>query len=248
MAKATGTDLKPATPEQYAMATGEIALAVAQAKPSFALMQRWAKNKKTKRRGISAVLKVLEMELMSDPRLVREQNFWAKLGVAVEVDDLTVPVLPADFTEVAIIPTNLSAEQLFALCQKHFPSWKYYEDLDEQMAKQIRPTGTYVIGYRGGVEPDTLHRNKSYDSAMSEGLIFMNPKERMVAELRYAVPNGSYLHRHLDVKGVTITSSLASDGSAFYACWFPSAGEFDVRGSARSRAHPGCGPRQAVFA
>ncbi|OGZ10964.1 MAG: hypothetical protein A3C93_04075 [Candidatus Lloydbacteria bacterium RIFCSPHIGHO2_02_FULL_54_17] len=244
MAKATGTDLKPATLEQYAILTGEIALAVAKAQPSFALMQRLATNKTAKRRALATALKALEMELIPDPRLTAEQQFWVKLGVAVEIDDLMVPECPADFTEIAIIPASLTNEQLFVLCAKHFPSWKYYDDLDKCTAQQARPTNTYAVGYRGGVEPDLEHRNKSYDVATKEGLIFMNPKERLVAELRYFVRTG----RHLDEKGWTITSSLASGGCALCAGWYPSSGTFDVDGYGRSCAGSADGPRQAVFA
>lgn len=247
MAKANGTDLKPATAEQHAILSGEIALAVAKAKPSFALMQRLASNKLAKRRALTSALKALEMELVPDPRLVCEQRFWAKLGISVEIDNLVVPELPLDFTEVAIIPAHLTNEQLFALCEKYFPSWKYYDNLDENTAEQSRPDGTYVVGYRGGIEPDLEHRKKSYDIAMGQGLIFLNPKERLIAELRYAVPDGVYLNRHLDVRGWTITSSLASDGYAFDARWHPGNRGFRVTGCYRSYADPGCGPREAVY-
>ncbi|OGZ07460.1 MAG: hypothetical protein A3C93_03150 [Candidatus Lloydbacteria bacterium RIFCSPHIGHO2_02_FULL_54_17] len=248
MAKQHGTDLKPTTPEQHAILTGETALPVAKANPSFALMQKLASNKTTKRRALTATSKALEIELIPGPRLIREQQFWAKLGVAVVIDDLMIPELPTDFTEVAIIPDTLTCEQLFALCAKHFLSWKYDYDLNKSTRKQVRPKGTYVVGYRGGIEPDLEHRGKGYGVATKEGLIFMNPKERLVAELRYAVPNGVYLSRHLDVKGGTVTSSLTLGAISFLARWNTLNSTFIVNASVQSYTLPDCGHRQVVCA
>ena len=254
MAKATGTDLKPkpatpqekpGTPEQYANLTGEIAVAIAKAKPSFALMQKLLGRKKATRSAVAQVLAALEMKLQPDPRLLHSQKLWAKLGVAVEVEELEIPELPNGLTEVAIIPQHLSNEELFALGKKHYgDAWKYYGNLDDVKEEQARPKRTYVLGYRDGKEPDTAHLGKSYDVATKEGLIFMTLKEyQCVALLHFAATTG-----HLDEKGWTITSSVASDGYAWIAYWDPDYREFHVPGRDRSDSRPFGGPRQAVFA
>lgn len=109
------TNHTPATPEQLAILTGELALAVAKAKPSFTLLQRLTTNKLARRRAVIAVLKALEIECAIDPRLLAEQQFWAKLGIALEVDDLNLPGIPAGWSEVAIKPVGVTNEQLLAL-------------------------------------------------------------------------------------------------------------------------------------
>lgn len=254
MAKATGTDLKPkpatpqekpGTPEQYANLTGEIAVAIAKAKPSFALMQKLLGRKKATRSAVAQVLAALEMKLQPDPRLLHSQKLWAKLGVAVEVEELEIPELPNGLTEVAIIPQHLSNEELFALCKKHYgDACKYYGNLDDVKEEQVRPECTYVLGYRDGKEPDAVHLGKSYDVAMEEKLTFMTLREyQSVALLHFAATTG-----HLDEKGWTITSSLDSGGYALIARWRPSAREFRVDGGARYGRYPLDGPRQAVFA
>ena len=64
-----------------------------------------------------------------------------------------------------------------------------------------------------------------------------------VALLHFAATTG-----HLDEKGRTITSSVASVGYAFIADWYPDDREFRVHGGLRSYSSPSAGPRQAVFA
>ncbi len=238
------TDHTPATPEQLAILTGEIALAVAKAKPSAAVVQRLLGSKAATRKTLIATLAALGINPAPDPRLVHSQNLWAKLGLPLDiVYDLVMPDIPADWPGIAIIPP-VSNEALFALCKKHFPLWKYYDNLDDVMEEQDRPKRAYVLGHRGGVEPDQEHRNKSYDAATSEGLIFLIQKERICIELLYFAETG----KHLDVVGVTITSSLAAGGIAFCAYWCSDDRGFRVSGGRSGDADSADGPRQAVFA
>ncbi len=238
------TDHIPATSEQLAIFTGEIALAVAKAKPSFAHMQQLLGSKAATRRALTAALKSLEIASGPDPRLVYSQQLWAKLGLPLDIlGDLTMPEIPDGWAGVAIIPP-FSREALFALCVKHFPSWKYYNNLDDIAEEQDRPKRPYVIGHRGGIEPDIEHRNKGYDTSVKEGLIFLTQKERICIELLHFVATGD----HLDKVGVTVTSSLAPDGHAFVAYWYLDGRRFHVHGCHRRAAGSAYGPRQAVYA
>ncbi len=180
----------------------------------------------------------------TDPRLAHSQALWAKLGMPLDIlDDLVIPDIPEGWTGLAIIPP-ISNETLFALCEKHFPSWKYYENLDEIKGEQERPKRAYVLAHRGGIEPDAVDRNKSYDQCIKEDLIFLTQKERICVELLCFAETGE----HLDVVGVTITSSLTMDGRAYCACWDSRGREFCVYGGDLGDAYPTFGPRQAVFA
>ncbi|OGZ04675.1 MAG: hypothetical protein A2845_05265 [Candidatus Lloydbacteria bacterium RIFCSPHIGHO2_01_FULL_49_22] len=241
------TDHTPATPEQLAILTGEIALAVAKAKPSFARIQKLLGSKSATRKSIStAVLSALEIDSAPDPRLVKSQRLWAKLGLPLDcLDDLVMPDIPTDWDGVAIIP-EVSCERLFALCVKHFPSWKYGNNLDNFKEEQNRPSRAYALGHRGGVEPDVLHRGKSYNQCIEEGLIFLTQKERICIELLRFAETGE----HLDVVGLTITSSLAEVGHAYYAHLDSSfrTQVFRMGFCRRMCADSAGGPRQAVFA
>jgi hypothetical protein len=239
------TDRIVATSEQLAIFAGELAVAVAKAKPSFAHMQRVLGSKVATRKAVIAVLRALEIGDATDPRLAHSQALWAKLGIPIDccLDELTMPDIPEGWTGVAIIPT-LSNEALFGFCEKHFLSWKYYDDLDSVTSEQSRPKRAYVLGHHGGVEPDVAHRNKSYDQCTKEGLIFLTLKERLCIELLHFAATGE----PLDKVGITITSSLASDGGAFDAFWGLGDRKFLVGGYHPRDASATYGPRQAVFA
>ena len=241
-----GKDPKPATAMQYATLTGEIALAVAGANPSFDHMQELLGSKVRTRGAVTAALKALKIDVGGDSRLLKEQQFLASLGIAVDIAGLTIPELPRGFNQIAINPVGqLRKEKLFELCSYKFLAWKYYNDLDKTTAQeQARPKTTYVFGYRGGTEPDKEHLGKSHNKAMAEGMTFLTLEERIWAELRYFANTG----RHLDEVGWTITSSLASDGIAFGAGWDSGDRRFRVRGYRCSDAYPNDGPCEAVFA
>ena len=247
-----GTDpklVRAATAEQLVTLSSVVALELVKglSKVPFAQVQGWLSNKSFPQKAARKLAQELKAEVSQhDPRLVREQQFLASLGITVDITGLTISELPRGFNQIAINPVGqLTKEKLFEFCSKKFLSWKYYDDLDKATAKeQARPKTTYVFGYRGDTEPDKEHLGKSYDVAMAEGLTFLTVEERIWAELRYFANTG----RYLDEVGGTITSSLTSDGDAFYARWNPDDRKFRVRGSHRSYANPVCGPREAVFA
>lgn len=243
------TDHAPATSKQLAILTGEIAVALAEANPAFARVQKLLMSKLATRRKISAaVLKALEIECAPVPRLLAEQQFWAKLGIALTVDELNMPEIPSGWSEVAIKPAGVTNEQLFALIQQERKkrgedAWKYYGNLDDVKEEQARPKGTYVFAYCGDSEPDALYRGKmSYDLAIAAKLTFLTLSERLIAELRAIV-----IGKYFDAEGWTITSSLASGGCAFGVCWRSGDRVLGVGGCRRSSVDPRFGPRQAVF-
>jgi hypothetical protein len=240
------TDRTLATTEQLAILAGEIHLAVVKAKPSAATVHRLLGTKAATRKTLVATLTALGITSAQDPRLAHSQQLWTTLGIPIAVetlDDLTMPDIPKGWTGVAIIPP-ISSETLFALCARHFPLWKYYDDLDDVTAEQERPNCAYVLGHRGGVEPDIEHRGKSYDQCAKEGLTFLTLKERICIELLHFAETGKLL----DKIGFTITSTLALDGDAFCAHWRSGLRMFRVFGCRCRSANAGGGPRQAVFA
>lgn len=175
--------------------------------------------------------------------LEREQQFWADLGVTADITTLRIPEALAEFREIAINP-QLSREELYALCQKNFPSWKYYGNLDAAVKKeQARPKTAYVFRYRDTIEPDRMHRNKNYDQAVNEKLMFLTIAERLIAELRSWIQK----KRALDVKGFTITSSLDLDGSAMRANRSNDGSFYVFSCGCCGHSDPVCGPREAVF-
>lgn len=105
---------------------------------------------------------------------------------------------------------------------------------------QKRPQGMYVFAHVGGDEPDTKHRNKSFDYFTSEKLQCMDPSE-------YLLSSGFHMWKHgkwMDTKGLTRTSSLWSGGRLVRGGWLPSNGELYLGHGARGDRGSDSGPRE----
>src|SRR2546427_368482 len=100
------TDHTPATPEQLAIFTGEIALAVAKAKPSSAHMQHLLRNKAATRKKIVSVLKALEIEEIAEVAITDDpyrgmRDIWKVyyrnyFAMEVGFSDVRIPAKPTE--------------------------------------------------------------------------------------------------------------------------------------------------------
>lgn len=145
-----------------------------------------------------------------------------------------------EFTRLLIIVGTLKLEKVYSVLSKHFPCWKYADNLDTAVPTNERglKNGTYAIWVRDTVEADEVHKNKSVNMVKQEGLKNETLLERMLHELKYFAETG----KHLDVGNWTLCSgSHDSDGSVpragwgvgeFRVCWL---GTDDRNGSLRSR-------------
>ena len=165
--------------------------------------------------------------------------------------DLTGVVFPEKegFGAYMAVPPKLNEDAIASHLAGHFKvdmySWKtpIATNLNREL-EQKRPQGLYVFAHRGGDEPDDIHRNKSYDDAMGQNLIFLNPKEYLLA---------SGFHRYtkkyfMDRNGWTRTSSLWSDCHLVDGCWDDARTELCLHDGYRDYRAPGSGLREAVFA
>ena len=139
---------------------------------------------------------------------------------------------------------GLTKEQLFDLIRQRFGGkvWKYYNDLDKAVGDRDQRTarnGYYAIRVRDRVEADDQWKNTSYNDLMAKGIKFMTIEEYMLLALWY---DWKFPGQRLDVKYVTLTSSLVSDGDVLRG-YLHDAGEFRVfrfdldhsRGNLRAR-------------
>src|SRR3990167_1434839 len=134
---------------------------------------------------------------------------------------------------------KLKTSELFASAKKLFSVYSSYpnEELDKFCPKPKKPTTRMFLKQ---VEPDEATLGKSFNEAVNADS--MTLRERILMEIAYFKETGN----HLDEKGWTITSTLASDDDAFYADWRPGGRRFGVGGYYRSYAGPAGGPRQCL--
>lgn len=140
------------------------------------------------------------------------QNFYKeKFNWTVDFSSVIVPVIPSDGKwRLLFIPKGMTMNLAFKIALSLFKSWKYYDDLDKKVTKNIRNTEHhYAVWVRDGVEPDQEFFGQSTRQADPEMLIGVTLLERILFEIKYFIETGS----HLDIKGVTFCSgSRYADG------------------------------------
>jgi len=183
----------------------------------------------------------------------RLEKFWLTVyGYTINWNDFILPEWTPERPRLEIDPKDaFTAEQLYngIVGCKVFPfkkRSKYVGNLDEALANartvQPRPKGNYAFAHAGGDEPDSAHLGKSYDDAISAGLIFMGPREYLIACARNEFENGKVY----DIKGITKLSVLDSGGLMMCGRWYGGDGSRLVWGS-RDYRHSDRGPRVVVF-
>ena len=122
-----GTDpklVRAATAEQLVTLSSVVALELVKglSKVPFAQVQGWLSNKSFPQKAARKLAQELKAEVSQhDPRLVREQQFLASLGITVDITGLTISELPRGFNQIAINPVGqLTKEKLFEFCSKSF--------------------------------------------------------------------------------------------------------------------------------
>lgn len=141
------------------------------------------------------------------------------------------------------IPKGMNLNLSFSICEKLFKRWRYTEDLNEAVTKNIRNTDShYAVWVRDEVEPDQEFFGKSTNQADSDMKIGITLLERIIFEIKYFTETGN----HLDIVGVTYCSgSRSADG------YVPSAdldvnGRFCVNWRNLGNCNSNCGVRSVI--
>lgn len=249
MTAKSGTDLKASTPEQHAVLTGTLAIAVAKTGLSFDFMQKLNGNKGATQKAVSEVLRTLEMsETSLEPHARLECYFREVYGQYTNLWGLAFPQ-GCGMSAQMFVPEELDDEDWIArrIVKRFGVNFLAYKtriaDNINRQSEQKRPQDLYVFAHRGGDEPDNVHLGKSYEDAMAQGITFLNPKEYLLA---------SGFHRYvkdhfMDRKGGTCTSSLWSDGYLVYGSFIPADVRLCLGGGLRDGRYPDDGPREAVL-
>lgn len=184
---------------------------------SEAELQHWSGKKGNIRKQLRTMFKVKDL-------FVEEKELWRKFyqkhfSMELNFADVIVPDKPMEGTwRLLIIAQGLTMNQVYDSMSKAFKCWRYNDDLDAKVPKNIRDTKTaYAIWVRDGVEPDEKYLGKSTNQADPDMTIGQILLERMIHEIVFFDETGN----HLDIKGVTFcTGSRHSDGYVPGVHWY----------------------------
>lgn len=208
---------------------------------SEAELQHWSGKKGNIRKQLRTMFKVKDL-------FVEEKELWRKFyqkhfSMELNFADVIVPDKPMEGTwRLLIIAQGLTMNQVYDSMSKAFKCWRYNDDLDAKVPKNIRDTKTaYAIWVRDGVEPDEKYLGKSTNQADPDMTIGQILLERMIHEIVFFDETGN----HLDIKGVTFcTGSRNSDGGVPGVGW--GGGEVRVFWGHLDDSSSGYGLREAV--
>lgn len=186
---------------------------------SEAELQHWSGKKGNIRKQLRTMFKVKDL-------FVEEKELWRKFyqkhfSMELNFADVIVPDKPMEGTwRLLIIAQGLTMNQVYDSMSKAFKCWRYNDDLDAKVPKNIRDTKTaYAIWVRDGVEPDEKYLGKSTNQADPDMTIGQILLERMIHEIVFFDETGN----HLDIKGVTFcTGSRDSGGNVPCVDWLGS--------------------------
>lgn len=173
------------------------------------------------------------------------QRFYTKFfGTAFDFSDVKIPGKQPGFDWLIVVAKGFTPNKVFEVCQKHFPCWRYRNDLDKETeGRNDRESKEhYAIWVRSRQEADEELKNLSAEDLKEKGVKGITLLERLLLELWYWKETSE----HLDVKNITLCSgSRDSDGDVPGAYW--DGGRFRVGWcSPRRDAYPGLRARAAV--
>jgi hypothetical protein len=183
---------------------------------NFSQVAYWLNHKNELKKKLREVFAITD-ELSS----IREE--WQKFYKThfnwdVDFSQVIIPEMPTDGKwRLLFIPKGMTLNLAFSICSKLFKTWKYTDDLDKAVSKNIRNTDShYAIWVRDEVEPDKEFLGRSTKQADPDIKIGITLLERIIFEIKYFTETG----KHLDIKGVTFCSgSRSSDGCVPDAHW-----------------------------
>jgi hypothetical protein len=178
--------------------------------------------------------------------LLLEKYFQDVYGYRLDLTGVTFPEKEG-FTAYMAVSPDLDEDTIKKCLTRYFKVNPYARgpvaDINNELG-QKRPPDLYTFAHRGGDEPDDIHRNKSYDDATAEeGLVFLNPKEYLLANGFHRYVSGYFMDR----KGWTRTSSLWPGGRLVYDRWDIAYALLYLDDGYRACRDSAGGPREAVL-
>lgn len=210
---------------------------------NFSQVEYWLKHKTELKKKLCELFSIVDefSEIREDWQKFYKTHFkWD-----VDFSQVLIPIKPTDGKwRLIFIAKGMTLNFVFKICEKLFTSWKYYDDLDKKISKNIRNTKShYAVWVRDGVEPDAEFLGKSTREADPDMLIGITFLERIIFEIKYFTETG----KHLDIKGLTFCSGSRSAGGGVPCACLRGDDEFLVCYRGLSGSSSGYGVRSAVY-
>jgi hypothetical protein len=155
------------------------------------------------------------------------QKFYKeKFNWTVDFSAVIIPAMPTVRKwRLIFVPKGMTMNLAFKTASDLFPSWRYNDDLDAVVTKNIRNTENhYAIWVRDEVEPDQEFLGKSTRQADPDMFLGITLLERILFEIKYFTETGN----HLDVKGLTFCSGSRNADGNVPCAYLDDDGKFSV--------------------
>lgn len=183
---------------------------------NFSQVTYWLAHKSELKKKLRIVFSIVDE--YADAREEWQRIYKTHFNWDVDFSQVIIHTMPTNGKwRLLFIPKGMTLNLAFSICEKLFTTWKYADDLNKAISKNIRNTEShYAVWVRDEVEPDKEFLGKSTRQADLEMKIGITLLERIIFEIKYFTETGN----HLDIKGATFCSgSRDSDGNVPGADW-----------------------------
>jgi len=154
-----------------------------------------------------------------DSLLLDWRKFYEKyFKFELDFSKSQVPKQQIEFNRLIIVTQRLTLNQIYNVCAKRFPCWRYVGDLDKAVTKNDRivDQGSYAVWFRDRREADEELKNLSANQLAQKKILGITLLERLLYELKYWDENSG----HLDIANWTLCSgSRDVDGYVPNVIW-----------------------------
>lgn len=209
---------------------------------SYEQVNYWLGKKKELKKKLREIFSIVDE--FSEIRDDWQKFYKTYFNWDIDFGQIIIPIMPTDGKwRLLFIPKGMTANLAFEICLKLFKSWKYYDDLDKQISKNIRNTSShYAIWVHDEMESDQEFLGKSTREADPEMKLGITLLERIIFEIKYFTETGN----HLDVKGVTFCSGSPGTDGRVPSAYLDGGGRFRVGYYSLADSNSGYGIRSAV--
>ena len=208
--------------------------------------QCWISDKKAL--GVAVKQMLFDKEKDVSEILFLWHSFYLRFfTLDLDFSSLRIPEKPTKGKwRLIVVAKGFTPNQVYDICAKHFPCWRYIDNLDANVTRNDRePKETYAIWVRNRQEADEELKNLSADQLKEQKIPGITLLERLLYELKY----WDETQKHLDVQNWTLCAgSRYSVGSVPSVSWRGSRlrvrwdGPGGRSGGLRSRAAVPCQP------
>jgi hypothetical protein len=158
---------------------------------------------------------IVKLIMLSRQGALRQLEAWKvfyKKFFNIEIDAFVtrIPEHQSDFNRLIVVAKGLTLNQVYGVCAKHFPCWRWTEDLDKAVDQNDRDpkNGAYIIWVRDRQEADEELKNLSADQLKEKDIPCITLLERCLLEFFYWDETGG---KHLETSSITICAGSHSD-------------------------------------